>query len=117
MRDVTQGALPVEAGGGQAADRLDARRGERLEVGVRLEHRHLRRGSGAALLGGLEIGLALIDAVGGEDVAGEGGHTQRQHTEHHVGTDALDRLRARDAHRLGSGAAQVGREEVDGSHT
>src|SRR3712207_7732834 len=56
---------------GQVAHRLDAGRGERLEVRVRLERRGLRRGGGGPLGRGLEIGLALLDAVRSEEHTSE----------------------------------------------
>ena len=67
--EVAQRLLPVEPRRGQAADGLDAGRGQRLEVGVRLQRRDPLGRDGAAILGGLEIGLALLDRVGGQDVA------------------------------------------------
>ena len=116
-RQVAQRALPVEARRGQAADGLDAGVRERLEVGVRPQRVRLGGRGLRNLLRRLEIGLALLDRVGGQHVAGESGHGEGQDTQHQIGADALSRLRiTRGARRLLGGTAHVCGKEIDGTH-
>ena len=119
-RDVAQRLLPVEAGGGEVLDGLDARLGHRLEVGVGLQ---LGGALGAASAPGRSTASSSawrsLTALVGQHVGGERDHADGERAEHHEGADAAGLLSRRPrpwrAGRLGV-AAEVGGKQVDGLH-
>ena len=78
----------------RSLDGLDAGLGGRVEVGVRLELGGLRLELLLLLRDAVEVGVALLDGVVGQDDARDAGHTGGEHAEDDECASAALGLRA-----------------------